>query len=143
MKITIHCTASANGKPYTLTQCKNDHKARGFKTIGYHYLISPTGRTEAGRNEEETGAHVEGHNDHNLGIALVGTDRFSPQQFSAMRVLLDDLTHRLSIMPWEIYCHYEWDTAKTQGKTCPNIRSVNLLSWYLMSNDEAIKDYLL
>ena len=43
----------------------------------------------------------------------------------------------------DIYCHYEFDTAIAQGKTCPNIRSVDLVSWYILQDDKIIEKYLI
>lgn len=59
------------------------HARRGFEIIcfgrvyhvGYHYLILPSGKVEAGRPERCEGAHARGYNSF-LGIALVGD--FSP-----------------------------------------------------------------
>jgi hypothetical protein len=59
------------------------HARRGFEIIcfgrvyhvGYHYLILPNGKVEAGRPERCEGAHARGYNSF-IGIALVGD--FSP-----------------------------------------------------------------
>lgn len=48
------------------------HKARGFKDIGYHYVIHLDGRVENGRNIEAVGTHCEGHNANSIGVVYVG-----------------------------------------------------------------------
>jgi N-acetylmuramoyl-L-alanine amidase len=48
------------------------HLERGFLAIGYHFVISPTGRIFVGRPIDRMGAHVEGHNRGTVGICLMG-----------------------------------------------------------------------
>jgi hypothetical protein len=48
------------------------HRDRGFFTIGYHFVVSPTGRVFRGRPVDRQGAHVRGHNVGTVGIALMG-----------------------------------------------------------------------
>lgn len=38
-EIIVHCSATAEGKDYTVEDITRWHKARGFKTIGYHYVV--------------------------------------------------------------------------------------------------------
>ena len=39
-KIILHCSATAEGKDYTVDTIRRWHKARGFNDIGYHIVIS-------------------------------------------------------------------------------------------------------
>jgi N-acetyl-anhydromuramyl-L-alanine amidase AmpD len=48
------------------------HRQRGFRAIGYHYVINRHGGIEAGRPENEIGAHTIGHNFDSVGICLAG-----------------------------------------------------------------------
>lgn len=48
------------------------HLARGFLAIGYHFVISPSGRIFRGRPLDRMGAHVKGHNRGTVGICLMG-----------------------------------------------------------------------
>jgi hypothetical protein len=48
------------------------HLDRGFLAIGYHFVISPTGRIFRGRPVDRMGAHVKGHNRGTIGICLMG-----------------------------------------------------------------------
>ena len=48
------------------------HKARGWKGIGYHYLIHLNGTISKGRPIEEIGAHVKGRNEDTIGVAYIG-----------------------------------------------------------------------
>jgi N-acetylmuramoyl-L-alanine amidase len=51
------------------------HKAKGWKDIGYHYVIRRNGEQEKGREDNVMGAHVRGHNSTSLGICLIGGTR--------------------------------------------------------------------
>lgn len=70
--IIIHCTATPEGKDYTVADVDKWHKARGFKKIGYHYLIYRDGSVHVGRREQEVGAHAAGYNAHSIGVCYVG-----------------------------------------------------------------------
>jgi hypothetical protein len=48
------------------------HRQRGFATIGYHFVVSPSGRIFRGRPLDRLGAHVQGHNPGTVGICLMG-----------------------------------------------------------------------
>jgi hypothetical protein len=48
------------------------HLARGWATVGYHLVVSPSGRIFSGRPVDRLGAHVLGHNVGTVGIALMG-----------------------------------------------------------------------
>lgn len=70
--IVIHCTATLEGLDYDAKAIDTWHKQRGFKKIGYHYVVRLDGTIETGRSEQERGAHVKGFNDCSIGIVYVG-----------------------------------------------------------------------
>lgn len=143
--ITLHCSATKNADDCPASVIKTWHLNRGFHDIGYHMVIQPDGTVENGRPLNKVGAHVEKSNligeKINIGICLVGTDRFTQYQFYALRYKLDSLFLIYDIEPWEIYGHYEFDTAKDQGKTCPNMRMARIQYWYSTQIYAAIRDY--
>jgi hypothetical protein len=55
-----------------MRQIERWHLDRGFLAIGYHFVLSPTGRIFRGRPLDRMGAHVKGHNRGTVGIALMG-----------------------------------------------------------------------
>lgn len=71
-KIIIHCTATCDGVDYTVSDIRRWHIKRGFKDIGYHYVIYRDGTVVSGRPLAEVGAHCKGHNAHSIGICYVG-----------------------------------------------------------------------
>lgn len=143
--VTIHCSDTPNGKRIDIATIRKWHLERGFRDVGYHFVIQPSGELQLGRALNEPGAHVKGHNRIqpgnviNIGICLVGKDKFGLLQLQRLRDTIDGLRMSFDIEPWEIYCHYEFD----QGKTCPNIRSVNLLCWYWMYDTLAIEQHII
>lgn len=36
--IVIHCSATRSTRDYTAEQLLRDHKTRGFRTVGYHFI---------------------------------------------------------------------------------------------------------
>ena len=71
-EIIIHCTATVEGKNFKAKDIDKWHKAKGWKGIGYHYVIDLDGTIEKGRDESVVGAHCTGHNQHSIGIVYVG-----------------------------------------------------------------------
>jgi N-acetyl-anhydromuramyl-L-alanine amidase AmpD len=70
--IVLHCSATKAGQKVTIADIRDWHKQRGFKDIGYHYVIYDDGIIVTGRNPAEAGAHVEGHNSDSIGICYTG-----------------------------------------------------------------------
>ena len=91
----------------------------------------------------EKGAHCVEANHDSIGICLIGTDRFSREQFKRLRYYIDSLMQTYPIQKWDIYCHYQFKSAQDQGKTCPSIRVNELLAWYLLFDDRAVSKYFL
>ena len=75
--LIIHCSATPEGKDYTVEDIDRWHKARGWKGIGYHYVIYRDGSVHAGRPEADVGAHCQNHNQHSLGICYIGGLRYT------------------------------------------------------------------
>ena len=71
-EIIIHCTATAEGKDFTVADITRWHKANGWLTIGYHYVVYRDGSVHKGRDEEVIGAHCAGHNAKSIGVVYVG-----------------------------------------------------------------------
>ena len=71
-EIIVHCTATAEGKDYTVEDIRKWHKERGWSDIGYHYVIDRKGHILQGRDVDTIGAHCDGHNAHSIGVVYVG-----------------------------------------------------------------------
>lgn len=70
--IVIHCSATRASQEVTVEDITRWHKARGFKTIGYHFVIYQDGQLRTGRPLSEAGAHVAGFNSTSIGICYIG-----------------------------------------------------------------------
>jgi len=76
-KIIIHCSATPEGKPFTVQQIRSWHttpkpKGNGWRDIGYHFVIYLDGSVHAGRPIEQIGAHTRNHNANSIGICYIG-----------------------------------------------------------------------
>ena len=71
-EIIIHCAATPEGKAFTVADIDAWHKKRGFRCIGYHFVIYLDGSVHKGRAIEEVGAHCSGHNANSIGICYIG-----------------------------------------------------------------------
>ena len=72
-KIIIHCSATAEGKNFTVEDIRRWHEqGNGWKDIGYHFVIHLDGSIHLGRKLEQEGAHTKGHNLHSIGICYIG-----------------------------------------------------------------------
>ncbi|WP_288318448.1 N-acetylmuramoyl-L-alanine amidase [Xylanibacter caecicola] len=96
-EIIIHCSATPEGKDYTVEQISAWHRQRGFCMVGYHYILYRDGTCHAGRPLDVVGAHCKGHNAHSIGICYIGgvtadghtpKDTRTAEQRKAMTLLL-------------------------------------------------------
>lgn len=101
-EIIIHCSATPQGRHVTVDDIDRWHRDRGFRCVGYHYVIYLDGSVARGRDESEIGAHCTGHNAHSIGVCYVGgcdsrmrpADTRTPAQRRALHDLVADLTKR-------------------------------------------------
>lgn len=70
--IVVHCTATPTGRDISAADIDRWHRARGFRCIGYHYVVHLDGTVETGRPESEAGAHCKGHNARSIGVVYCG-----------------------------------------------------------------------
>lgn len=75
-EIIIHCSATEAGKDFKAADIDRWHKAKGWKGIGYHFVIDIDGSVETGRPVEEIGAHTANHNATTIGICYIGGLRY-------------------------------------------------------------------
>lgn len=98
-KIVIHCAATKPSMDIGKEEITTWHIQRGFRTIGYHYVIRRDGEVEVGRSQEEIGAHALNHNKDSVGICLVGglsedneaEENFTDIQWDILREVVEDL----------------------------------------------------
>lgn len=97
--LVIHCADTYAHMDIGRTEIDKWHKARGWNGIGYHYVVRRDGTIEPGREEDQMGAHVAGHNGYSIGICYAGgkgangqpEDNRTYEQRNALRLLVNEL----------------------------------------------------
>nr|DAO14526.1 MAG TPA: endodeoxyribonuclease I [Caudoviricetes sp.] len=122
-ELIVHCSATPEGRDYTVDDITRWHKARGFDTIGYHYVVYRNGDVHIGRAEYVQGAHARGHNRNSIGVCYIGgcaedgktpKDTRTPEQKEALTKLLRGL--RRKYPEAKIFGHRDFD----KHKACPS-----------------------
>lgn len=121
-KIIIHCSATPEGKDFTVDQIRQWHLDRGFSDVGYHYVIYRDGSIHKGRPIEKVGAHTTGQNAHSIGICLIGgcaADGKTPKdtRTEAQRAALIKLVAELKASYPSVTVHGHNEFA---AKACPS-----------------------
>lgn len=119
-KIILHCSATKEGKNFTVKDIDEWHRQRGFRCIGYHFVIYLDGTVHKGRDESEVGAHCSGHNSFSIGICYIGgldvngkpKDTRTDKQKAAIKSLVAEL--KLKYPDATIHGHNEF-----ANKACP------------------------
>lgn len=104
--IIIHCSATKSSWDCKASDIDKMHKERGFKQIGYHYVIDLDGTVEKGRPVTMDGAHCntkgfssKTYNKHSIGICYVGgldeDGNPADTRTDAQKVSMHDLVEKL------------------------------------------------
>lgn len=127
-RIIVHCSATAEGKDYTVADIDRWHRERGFNCIGYHYVVYRDGTVHAGRPVEQIGAHCLGYNNHSIGVCYIGgcaADGHTPKdtrteaQRQSLRALVAQLQKQYPGAT--VHGHYEF-----ANKACPSFKICDL-----------------
>ena len=127
-EVIIHCSATPEGKEYTVADITRWHKQRGWKTIGYHYVVYLDGSIHEGRDVDVIGAHCKGHNSYSIGVCYIGgcdnsgkkaKDTRTPEQKEGLLQLLKELK---ALYPKaKVVSHRDYE----KGKACPSFDATN------------------
>lgn len=131
--VVIHHSASTD---VSAAEIERWHLARGFKTIGYHFVIRADGAIELGRSWNQAGAHAAtpspSRNRTHLGICLTGhfgEHAPSVEQMDSLQRVLVGLRRRFSIavlerhheecpgrlFPWRMLARAGFDVSKGEA----------------------------
>lgn len=130
-RIILHCTATPEGKHFDVATIRRWHvKDRGWKDIGYHYVIYLDGSVHEGRPLAQAGAHTTGHNADSIGVVYVGgcdakmkaKDTLNELQEVAMVNLIQALRSTHGEMT--LHGHNEF-----AAKACPSFIVKDKFSW--------------
>lgn len=120
-EIIVHCSATPEGRNYTVEEIDHWHKNRGWSGIGYHYVIYLDGSIHKGRDIEKVGAHCTNHNKNSIGVCYIGgcdkdmnpKDTRTQEQKDALIEILTRLKKRYPDA--KIYGHRDF-----ANKACPS-----------------------
>ncbi len=120
-KIIVHCTATPEGRDVSVEELDRWHRQRGFRCVGYHYVVGLDGTVREGRSVHEVGAHCLGQNTDSIGVAYVGglaADGKTPAdtRTCGQKAALRELVIRLKkdYPGVTVHSHYEF-----AAKACP------------------------
>jgi len=136
-EIIVHCTATQpkwmddHSTRDKVAEVRQWHmRDRGWKDIGYHFLIDRDGTLALGRPVDQVGAHTQGHNTGTIGVSLFGgfgsaatdkfSDNFTPEQDKALRALIAKLCNTYKVT--KVSGHNEY-----ASKACPGF---NVMKWF-------------
>lgn len=131
-EIILHCSATrpewmgASSLAAKRAEIRRWHmQDRGWRNIGYHWLIDFDGQRAAGRPETDIGAHVVDHNRGTISICLIGGhgadaddqfgDHFTAPQARTLRALIAEIRSRTQIE--RVTGHNDY-----AAKACPGFR---------------------
>lgn len=121
--LIVHCSATIEGKNFKAKDIDRWHKSRGWKGIGYNYVVDLNGTVELGRDVDEIPAQVKGFNANAIGIVYIGgadangkpKDTRTAAQKASLLKLLKDL--RKLYPTAKILGHRDFPNVK---KACPS-----------------------
>lgn len=116
--IALHCSDSPRPEHDSISVIRSWHLEKGWRDVGYHFFIRKDGVVEKGRDENEIGSHIYGHNRFSIGVCLSGrtfVDFHSPQ-FIAARELVLQLIDKYKLTKADVKLHRDFDPKKS----CPN-----------------------
>lgn len=128
-RIVVHCSDTPASMDVGVKEIRQWHtlpppRGRGWKDIGYQYVIRRNGTVELGRDTDhdgssldEIGAHVAGYNASSVGVCLVGGKggfNFTFRQLTVLMQLIEDLKEEVPTIE-EVVGHRDLDS----GKACP------------------------
>lgn len=90
-KIILHASGRTDD---TLRSLDRRHRARGLRSVGFHYVIRTDGTLERGRDLSVSGAHCLGFNADSIGVCLCGGGEPTAQQLGKLTALLHRVARR-------------------------------------------------
>jgi N-acetyl-anhydromuramyl-L-alanine amidase AmpD len=121
--LTIHCAATPEGRNDSAEKIEQMDIQR-FKQKSYHIIVELDGTIHRSLTDDQLGAHVGGHNHHNVGVCYVGgmdagmlrpkDTRTEMQKRALLSVVKDYMSRYPGIV---VRGHREWPGV---AKACPS-----------------------
>lgn len=146
-KIILHCSATPEGKNFTVDDIHKWHLQRGFNMIGYHFVIYNDGSINQGRNFDSIGAHCTNHNNDSIGICYIGglskdgktaKDTRNDLQKQSLYKLVEYLLDEYNLSINDVYCHNQF-----ANKACPSFKIDQFKKEYNIYKEEKYKNELI
>lgn len=125
-RLTVHHEGSTAvwfadmpGTQNRLELIRREHVKRGWADIGYHFVVDRAGRVWQGRDIRFQGAHVKDHNEHNIGVMVLGNfdiQQPTDAQLTALRNTVSRLMKVYRIPVGRVYTHQELMPTACPGK---------------------------
>lgn len=148
--IAIHCSATPADRDIGAADIRRWHRQRGWRDIGYHYVIRRDGTVETGRPVDMPGAHEPKINSRSIAVCMVGgsppldsvaakrglgENNYTPAQWTALSSLIHGL--KLKYPDAEVLGHRDVPGVR---KACP---SFDARKWWSFesSDDTVLIDY--
>lgn len=146
--IAIHCSATPTGRDFGAADIRRWHLERGWRDIGYHYVIRLDGTVEKGRPDDMPGAHEPRINRNAIAICLIGgsppansaaykkglgENTYTPEQWDALKTLVSTLKQKHPAA--EVLGHRDVPSVR---KACP---SFDARKWWRLVSEEPEGDH--
>lgn len=131
--LVLHCSATRCNQSYSPEQMFRDHRARGFRKIGYHFYVRRDGSMTQHRMLLEVGAHARPYNRCSIGICYEGGldengkphNTLTPKQYEKLHDLFEEL--HLLFPKAKVVGHR--DLPGTTPKDCPCLDAEKLFGF--------------
>ena len=130
-KLIVHCPATREGQEISVETIRKWHLQRGWRDIGYHYVIYLNGTVKKGRDLKISGAHTRGYNKESIGICYIGgveSDGKTPKdtRTDAQKESLSSLLLKLKSEHCDsiVYGHRDFS-----AKACPSYDATEEYKW--------------
>lgn len=117
--IPVHFTDTASTVERLRTIQRVHVEDRGWADIGYHFVIDRAGRVWQARDVRYQGAHVRNHNEHNVGVMVLGNfekQQPSSAQLQQLVVTLRSLMNQYRVPLNRVYTHQELNPTACPGR---------------------------
>lgn len=122
-RIILHCSATIEGKDYTVEDIHRWHLANKWIGCGYNIIIYRDGSIHEGRGLDNAGAHTSGYNSTSLGICYIGgvdankkaKDTRTDAQKTALFEVVAEMLKKYNLSIDDVYGHYAF-----AAKACPS-----------------------
>jgi N-acetyl-anhydromuramyl-L-alanine amidase AmpD len=126
--IVVHCSATPPSMDIGVDKIREWHLERGWRDVGYNYIVRRDGTVEAGRPEGDTLAHAHGYNTNSIAICLVGgvnefnapQANFTGEQGASLRAFISWMERRY---PGAVVCGHR--DLPGVPKDCPSFSVAN------------------